>query len=174
MSTSPYCKTCHKAGKSYAEYTNHWTRDKPGPDGKIVCPVILNTICGYCKEKGHWIKYCPAIKERNTKNVEDENYSAVLNVNSWANRLKQTIPENNTQNITFEPDSYSIQPFDKRYMNENIDVSVTYICDDEISENILRTPTPEDRPLSPAFIPPYPDYRPPSPDYPPPPHHPVY
>lgn len=96
MSSSPYCKTCHNAGKSYLEYTNHWTRDKAGPDGKIVCPVILNTICGYCKQKGHWIKFCPSIKERNTTNDQDKsnNYSSTQNINSWANKLKHILPQN--------------------------------------------------------------------------------
>ena len=59
MSNTPYCRTCHKAGKSYNEYTNHWTRDTPGKDGNITCPVILNTICNYCKQKG-WKPVAPA------------------------------------------------------------------------------------------------------------------
>ena len=84
MSNTPYCRTCHKAGKSYNEYTNHWTRDKPGKDGNIICPVILNTVCNYCKEKGHWIKFCPSLS---SKPAETEPYT--LPLNSWANILKR-------------------------------------------------------------------------------------
>jgi hypothetical protein len=54
----PYCATCFRAGKSYEEYTSHWTKTTPGPDGIVVCPVILDTICSYCHEKGHWLKFC--------------------------------------------------------------------------------------------------------------------
>jgi hypothetical protein len=55
---TPYCGTCRNAGKSRAEYTNHWTRSEPGPGGTITCPLILNTTCGHCHTKGHWAKYC--------------------------------------------------------------------------------------------------------------------
>jgi hypothetical protein len=55
---TPYCGTCRNAGKSRAEYTNHWTRSEPGPGGTITCPLILNTTCGRCNNKGHWSKYC--------------------------------------------------------------------------------------------------------------------
>ena len=155
MSDSPYCKTCHKAGKSYAEYTDHWTRDRPGPDGKIVCPIILNSICGYCKEKGHWIKYCPVINQQNKINNEYEDYNnlPIHNLNSWANKLKRTVSQSIPPNIhiSLQSESYSFSPI-RKTVNENIDVSVTSICDDEIIEfeNV---------------------FRPPSPDYPPPPNY---
>lgn len=144
MSASPYCKTCHNAGKSYEEYTNHWTRDKPGSDGKIVCPIILNSICRHCNQKGHWLKYCPLIHEQNKQTNTDDN--------SWANKLKQSISKINPfkQNITFDTEFYSLNTTNKQF-NENIDVSISTINDDENIEleNI---------------------FRPPSPNYPPPPH----
>jgi len=138
MSNTPYCKTCHKAGKSYNEYTNHWTRDKPGKDGNIICPVILNTVCSYCKEKGHWIKFCPVLS---SKTVETEPYIQPLN--SWANILKRK------QTDVSQGKSHYY------YNDLNIDVSV---CD--ITEM--------SRPTSPLYPPPNDYYRPPSPDYPPP------
>jgi hypothetical protein len=58
---TPYCGTCRNAGKSRAEYTNHWTRSEPGPGGTITCPLILNTTCVTCNKKGHWAKYCTGI-----------------------------------------------------------------------------------------------------------------
>jgi hypothetical protein len=139
MSNTPYCKTCHKAGKSYNEYTNHWTRDKPGKDGNIICPVILNTVCNYCKEKGHWIKFCPGLS---SKTVETEPYIQPLN--SWANILKC---KQKQPNLALQNSHY--------YNDLNIDVSVCDVA--EMS-----------RPTSPLYPPPNDYSRPPSPDYPPP------
>lgn len=65
---TPYCATCHKAGLPENKYTNHWTRSSPNPDGVIVCPLILNTVCELCNEKGHWKKYCSK-KNENHKNT---------------------------------------------------------------------------------------------------------
>jgi len=58
----PYCRACHKEGLSREEYTSHWTRKTVDPDSEITCPFILKSVCGYCKEKGHWKKFCPKRK----------------------------------------------------------------------------------------------------------------
>jgi len=55
----PECKVCKDAGKTEAEYTSHWLRDKPGPDGVVICPTLLNNECRYCHEKGHFPSTCP-------------------------------------------------------------------------------------------------------------------
>ena len=152
MSSTPYCKTCHKAGKSYHEYTNHWTRDKPGKDGNIICPVILNTVCNYCKEKGHWIKYCPVISNKRTVCEQPEERPTDETVHSWANILKRGLPyptsyNNNTLRHAAgsgEEDSYM-----------KIDIS---ICDMYNEEE--DTDTDISRPPSPDFPPPIPLYSP--------------
>lgn len=141
MSSTPYCRTCHKAGKSYNEYTNHWTRDKPGKDGNIICPVILNTVCNYCKEKGHWIKFCPVLS---SKPAETEPYIQPLN--SWANILKRKQPNLTQQNSYY-------------YNDLIIDISV---CD--VAE-ISRPTSPLYPPPTNRSRPPSPDYPPPT-DYP--------
>ena len=61
----PYCRACHNAGKPLEEYTNHWTRSTPGPEGVITCPLILNSECGYCHAAGHWTKFCPLLADKN-------------------------------------------------------------------------------------------------------------
>lgn len=61
---TPYCGTCHKAGLTLAEYTSHWTKSSPDASGVVVCPLILNSECGYCHERGHFIKYCPILSAR--------------------------------------------------------------------------------------------------------------
>lgn len=57
-----FCKVCKDAGKKEADYTSHWVRDAPGPNGKVVCPTLLRTECKYCKATGHIIKFCPKLK----------------------------------------------------------------------------------------------------------------
>jgi hypothetical protein len=66
-STSKYCDVCYGAGKSFAEYTSHFVKSKVGPDGVVTCPTILNSICTYCKVKGHFKSACEVLKAKNAK-----------------------------------------------------------------------------------------------------------
>jgi hypothetical protein len=54
----PYCKVCHDAGRSRSEYTSHFVKDQPGPNGKVVCPTLLNQHCRICNKPGHTSSYC--------------------------------------------------------------------------------------------------------------------
>lgn len=67
-----YCKVCHDAGRPKSEYTSHFVKDKKGPGGKVVCPLLLNQECRYCHEKGHTPKECPEIKAKEEKRREYE------------------------------------------------------------------------------------------------------
>ena len=58
-----YCKVCHDAGKSEAEYRSHFIRESPAPTSKVVCPTLLAQECRYCFNSGHTIKYCPTLKK---------------------------------------------------------------------------------------------------------------
>ncbi len=60
----PFCKVCFDAGKSEQEYTGHFLKDRPGPNGKVICPTLLATECRYCHEHGHFKSHCPALEER--------------------------------------------------------------------------------------------------------------
>jgi hypothetical protein len=61
MAVKPYCKVCHDAGKSEREYTSHFVKSAPGPEGKVVCPTLLSQSCGYCGSSGHTPKFCPTL-----------------------------------------------------------------------------------------------------------------
>lgn len=65
---APFCGVCYKAGKTKDVYTNHWTRETPDPKSKVTCPTILNTVCKYCKEKGHTMKYCRMLNDKKSRN----------------------------------------------------------------------------------------------------------
>jgi len=60
----PYCKVCHDAGKSEKEYTSHFVKSAPGPEGKVVCPTLLSQSCGFCGACGHTPKFCKVLAEQ--------------------------------------------------------------------------------------------------------------
>ena len=59
-----FCGVCQKAGLSEREYTSHFTKSTPGPQGIVTCPTILNNECSFCFKKGHFKNSCPVIAER--------------------------------------------------------------------------------------------------------------
>lgn len=63
-SSKPFCKVCKDAGCSEGEYTSHFVKDQPGPNGKVVCPTLLNQSCRICNQLGHTSSYCKQYKTR--------------------------------------------------------------------------------------------------------------
>ena len=63
-SNKPFCKVCKDAGCSESQYTSHFVKDQPGPNGKVVCPTLLNQSCRICKQTGHTSSYCKQYKPR--------------------------------------------------------------------------------------------------------------
>lgn len=57
-SRTPFCSVCRDAGQPESEYTSHFVKDQPGPDGIVVCPLLLSQKCRYCKEYGHTPSQC--------------------------------------------------------------------------------------------------------------------
>ena len=64
---TPFCKVCYDAGLPLAEYTNHFVKDQPGPDGKVVCPTLLAQKCLTCGVAGHTSSYC---SQKNQQDAE--------------------------------------------------------------------------------------------------------
>jgi len=58
MPSSCFCKVCKDAGLPESDYTSHFVKDRPGPNGKVVCPTLLNQSCLTCGNKGHTSSYC--------------------------------------------------------------------------------------------------------------------
>jgi hypothetical protein len=56
---NPFCKVCYDAGLSTQEFTSHFVKDQPGPNGKVVCPTLLAQKCLICGIPGHTSSYCP-------------------------------------------------------------------------------------------------------------------
>ena len=67
---TPFCKVCHDAGKSKEEYSSHYVKDKPGPQGKVCCPYLLSLVCRYCHKQGHTPNHCPEVKAKENRHTE--------------------------------------------------------------------------------------------------------
>lgn len=60
---TPFCTICKNSGKSEGQYTSHNVKNR---SGSVLCPTILQNICGICNQKGHFKSRCP-----NKKSVVD-------------------------------------------------------------------------------------------------------
>lgn len=101
-----YCKICHDAGKSKLEYTSHYAKDRPGPQGVLTCPYMLSVKCGYCRQTGHTPKYCPNLKQKQQK-------EARFPILKKEARLSPILTTNDSQNafskLNYDSDSSSVK-----------------------------------------------------------------
>ena len=67
-SKGKFCKVCFDAGKHESIYKSHYVKDKVGSNGLVVCPTLLNQKCRYCHEKGHTIKFCKVLQNKEKYN----------------------------------------------------------------------------------------------------------
>jgi hypothetical protein len=85
----PFCKVCYDAGLPVADYTSHYVKDQPGPDGKVVCPTLLAQKCLNCGVPGHTTNYCPeklrGERERSERDREERERAkkSVASGKSW-------------------------------------------------------------------------------------------
>lgn len=72
--TTPFCKVCCDAGRPEKEYTSHYVKDQPGPNGKVICPTLLNQACRICNKTGHTSSYCSQYRSRREEPRREERY----------------------------------------------------------------------------------------------------
>jgi|LakMenE18May11ns_1017448.scaffolds.fasta_scaffold9867302_2 hypothetical protein len=74
VAKKPFCKVCHDAGKTEAEYTSHFVRSLPDFNGntKVTCPILAATECRYCYNLGHTTKFCPILEENNKRSKKEK------------------------------------------------------------------------------------------------------
>lgn len=87
--SSKYCDVCYGAGKTFAEYTSHFVKSKVGPDGVVTCPTILNSICTYCKTKGHFKSACEVLKAKNARTARTAAAATVTAVTAVKTCIKK-------------------------------------------------------------------------------------
>ena len=69
--TMRFCKVCRDAGRPEKEYTSHYVKDQPGPQGKVICPTLLNQACRICNKTGHTSSYCSQYRRREEPRREE-------------------------------------------------------------------------------------------------------
>ena len=88
-SMKPFCKVCKDFGKHESVFTSHFVRQTTHPNSPVTCPTILNNVCQYCGEKGHFVSSCSLKKTQlkeeklfilSQKKVEKINNEEVKNV----------------------------------------------------------------------------------------------
>lgn len=116
---TPYCGVCFKAKQPASVYNSHWTRMNPNPRSPITCPFILQTICNYCKNKGHSAKHCPVAAKKNDRkrqrassissNVSSQNSiaSSPTEKNSWLQVAMKSVPPHNNADADADADDAS-------------------------------------------------------------------
>ena len=109
-----FCKICKDIGKTHAEYTSHYVRETPNPNSRVVCPVLLSSVCRYCKEGGHTVKHCPKIgskkssegtkiawehRKENKPTVHVNNFSALANLDIVSDDEDEIVITTPTKNV---------------------------------------------------------------------------
>ncbi len=108
---TPFCKVCYDAGLPVADYTNHYVKDQPGHDGKVVCPTLLAQKCLNCGVPGHTSNYCPeklrVERERSERENKERELSrkAVSTGQAWA-----TVGQKGTTDTTKKPRIEDMNP----------------------------------------------------------------
>jgi len=82
-----FCKVCQDAGKPESMYTSHFVRDRPGPDGKVVCPTLLSQNCRGCGKPGHTYKYCKVVIQQDLEKKQQDKFEE--NEKKWKSAKKK-------------------------------------------------------------------------------------
>jgi hypothetical protein len=91
VTPKPFCKVCHDAGKTEKEYTSHFVKSEPGPNGKVVCPTLLAQECRFCFQGGHTAGYCPVIASNKKAEEKALNLAARREANKKTPAPKPTV-----------------------------------------------------------------------------------
>jgi hypothetical protein len=62
---------CFDAKKPQSVYESHFVKDR---EGTVTCVTLLEQECRYCYQRGHTVKFCPAVAANNAQKEKAENY----------------------------------------------------------------------------------------------------
>ena len=128
-SMKPFCKVCKDFGKSESVFTSHFVRQTTHPNSPVTCPTILNNVCQYCGEKGHFVSSCSLkktqlkeeklfilsqkkvdkINNEEVKNVKTKNVFDILNEedSSSSDEEEEREVEVKSENVTIRKRKYT-------------------------------------------------------------------
>lgn len=121
---TPFCKVCYDAGLPTENFTSHFVKDQPGPNGKVVCPTLLAQKCLICGVPGHTSSYCPDNSSVSTSSTIQTSRMAMaadeIRNPSYATRLPPIQNQNRQQNNKPVPRIvYPDNPVSKPIQNHN-------------------------------------------------------
>jgi hypothetical protein len=109
----PFCKVCYDAGLPVANYTNHFVKDQPGPDGKVVCPTLLAQKCLKCGLAGHTSSYCAGnrsvvVDPERTARLREEREQAKKSNGGWETVSSETKSKAKPRIEDFKPKTVAV------------------------------------------------------------------
>ena len=140
-SSSLFCNICKNNNKPSSEYTSHNTKKMINGVRVVVCPTILNSICTYCKEKGHFKSECPVLekKKKNDQTRQIQNQKQAPNTSQKPK--EDPVPKKHTTNVFADAFDESDDEEDESIVpgttaNCKKDVSFSYLS--ALSDNIVQ------------------------------------
>ena len=85
----PFCRFCFD-NKIDGPH-DHFLRESKDPSSRVLCHMLLNTICMKCNKKGHTEKYCKVKVYENNKVKEFDEDGFLI--------IKGKVQEKNNENI---------------------------------------------------------------------------
>ena len=125
---NPFCKVCYDAGLSIKEYTSHFVKDQPGPNGRVVCPTLLAQKCLICGIPGHTSSYCP-----DNSSVSSSSSSSSLTVQ------KETRFSMATDDVRHPPHSIRLPPIIQKQAQQRPAPRIVY-ADELLQKTVESTP----------------------------------
>jgi len=101
---NPFCKVCYDAGLSTEEFSSHFVKDQPGPNGRVVCPTLLAQKCLMCGVPGHTSSYCP----------DNSSVSSSVSSSSTIQKEKEPRYALATDDVRYPPHSVRLPPIQKQ------------------------------------------------------------
>jgi hypothetical protein len=99
---------CYDAGLSTEEFTSHFVKDQPGPNGKVVCPTLLAQKCLMCGVPGHTSRYCP----------DNSSVSSSVSSSSTVQKEKEPRYALATDDIRHPPHSIRLPPIQRQQQQQ--------------------------------------------------------
>jgi hypothetical protein len=121
----PFCRFCFD-NKIDGPH-NHYLRESKDPSSRVICPLLLNTLCLNCNKRGHTANYCRVkeiqIKVNMEKEYDDDGFMIIKSRNQKTNKEEREYMENKNNfailcedidNVELEKREEKVDPFAKR------------------------------------------------------------
>ena len=118
------CKVCRDAGKPESVFTSHFVKDSK--NGVVICPTLLNTVCRYCRQSGHTVKYCSSLKNKTMKTEQKEvvEKKIKLEINININRFGALSIDVDDEDVVFPPPPVLTRHTPKRWIDYDSDSDI--------------------------------------------------